>query len=92
MSPLRPRITLLPVAFTSYIDKVYPFCNILFQMLAGIPLSIHCMLRRYTPPPLASKPIFCIKSYRCSLPSLFIDTRGCPFSCAVPFFLGCAWA
>ena len=72
ISSLRPRITLVPVAFTSHIDKVYPLCNILFQMLAGIPLSVHCMLR--------------------CLPSLFIDTRGCPLSCIVPFFLGCAFA
>jgi hypothetical protein len=67
---LSPRIRLVPVRFTSYIDRDYPLCTILFQSLAGLPLSIHCMLSH--------------------LPSLFIDTRGCPLSCVVPFFLGCA--
>jgi hypothetical protein len=66
---LRARITLVPVRFTSYIDRNYAFCTILFQSLAGIPLSIHCMLSH--------------------LPSLFIDTRGCPLSSVAPFFLGC---
>lgn len=65
-----PRITLVPVRFTSYIDSNFPFCTILFQSLAGIPLSIHCMISR--------------------LPSLFIDTRGCPLSSIAPFFLGCS--
>lgn len=66
---LSPRIKLVPVRFTSYIDFNFPFCTILFQSLAGIPLSVHCMF-----------------SY---LPSLFIDTRGCPLSSIAPFFLGC---
>jgi hypothetical protein len=65
-----PRITLVPVRFTSYIDSNFPFCTILFQSLAGIPLSIHCMISH--------------------LPSLFIDTRGCPLSSIAPFFLGCS--
>ena len=69
IKPLSHRIQLVPVRFTSYIDRNYPFCTILLQSLAGIPLSIHCMFRR--------------------LPSLFIDTRGCPLSCIAPFFLGC---
>jgi hypothetical protein len=67
---LLARIQLVPVRFTSFIDRNYPFCTILFQSLAGLPLSIHCM-------------------FSC-LPSLFIDTRGCPLSCVAPFFLGCA--
>jgi alpha-1,2-mannosyltransferase len=68
---LSARIRLVPVRFTSYIDRSYPLCTILFQSLAGIPLGIHCMMS--------------------SLPSLFIDTRGCPLSCIAPFFLGCSF-